>query len=67
MHVSGAPLVSFSSFQSVGCGAELSRIKATRPLEKGYTVKVRMFYNVLLPYYNLATSQENLSSGFPLR
>ena len=38
MHVSGAPLVSFSCFQCVGCRAELSRIKATLPLEKGYGV-----------------------------
>ena len=38
MHVSGAPLVSFSCFQCVGCGAKLSRIKATFPLEKGYSV-----------------------------
>ena len=30
MHVSGAPLVSFSYCQCVGCGAELSRIKVIR-------------------------------------
>ena len=37
MHVSGAPLVSFSCFQCEGCGAE-PRIKATLLLEKGYGV-----------------------------
>ena len=38
MHVSGAPLVSFSCFQCVGCGAEFFRIKPTHPFEKRYGV-----------------------------
>ena len=38
MHVSGTPLVSLCCFQCVGCGAELSRIKVTLLVEKGYGV-----------------------------
>ena len=49
MHVPGAPLVSCSRFQCVGCGTELSRINVTLPLEKGYSVPYHREYGFIQP------------------
>ena len=53
MYVSEAPFVSFSCFHCVGCSAELSRIKATLPLEKGYGV----------PYYRVAVRERKYTEA----